>query len=117
MKDLPYHYNVTITRVIDGDTFVADIDLGFNLSLKDQRLRLMGINTPETRGDNKWKGVEAMSFVEEALDQVDTVIKSFKRDSFGRVLCTLYYQDYETKEWVDLNQQLLDTGHAVPYKK
>ena len=44
-----YEYNCTLTYWVDGDTCDVDIDLGFGVVLKDQRVRLMGINTPETR--------------------------------------------------------------------
>jgi micrococcal nuclease len=45
----PYYYNCTLLKVIDGDTIDVDIDLGFGVTLSNQRLRLYGINTPETR--------------------------------------------------------------------
>ena len=43
----PYYYKGVLRRVIDGDTIVADIDLGFDVALKKQNFRLYGINTPE----------------------------------------------------------------------
>jgi len=44
-----YEYAVTIVRVVDGDTVDVDIDLGFEVTLKNQRVRLIGIDAPETR--------------------------------------------------------------------
>ena len=44
-----YEYNVKITKVVDGDTVDVDIDLGFGMTYKKQRVRLMGIDTPESR--------------------------------------------------------------------
>ena len=44
-----YQYKANIVRVIDGDTVVADIDLGFNVWRRDERLRLFGIDTPERK--------------------------------------------------------------------
>ena len=44
-----YEYNVTVTKVVDGDTVDVDIDLGFGMTYKKQRVRLMGIDTPESR--------------------------------------------------------------------
>ncbi len=44
-----YEYNVTVTKVVDGDTVDVDIDLGFGMTYKKQRVRLMGIETPESR--------------------------------------------------------------------
>jgi micrococcal nuclease len=48
-----YEYNVKVVRVIDGDTIDVDIDLGFNIVLKKQRIRLYGIDTPESRTRDK----------------------------------------------------------------
>ena len=44
-----YEYNVTVTKVVDGDTVDVDIGLGFGMTYKKQRVRLMGIDTPESR--------------------------------------------------------------------
>ena len=44
-----YRYNVEVTRIVDGDTVDVDIDLGFGMVYKKQRVRMMGIDTPESR--------------------------------------------------------------------
>ena len=44
-----YRYRVEVTRIVDGDTVDVDIDLGFGMTYKKQRVRLMGIDTPESR--------------------------------------------------------------------
>ena len=44
-----YEYNCKIVKVVDGDTVDVDIDLGFGVWLRDQRIRLYGIDTPESR--------------------------------------------------------------------
>ena len=44
-----YEYNVTIVKVVDGDTVDVDIDLGFGMTYKKQRVRMVGIDTPESR--------------------------------------------------------------------
>ena len=56
-----YIYQATCTRVVDGDTIDADIDLGFRM-LRRERLRLLGIDTPE-RGQKNWK--EDLAHVQE----------------------------------------------------
>ena len=48
-----YEYRATIRRVVDGDTVDVDIDLGFGVWLKDERVRIMGIDTPESRTRDK----------------------------------------------------------------
>ena len=49
MEKKMYRYKVEVTRVVDGDTVDVDIDLGFGMTYKKQRVRLMGIDTPESR--------------------------------------------------------------------
>ena len=49
MTDFLYHYKMTVTKVVDGDTVYGDVDLGFNIGYKKMEFRLSGINTPETK--------------------------------------------------------------------
>lgn len=83
-------YEAKVNRIIDGDTFDVDINLGFDLTIKNQRIRLLGVNTPETKGDLKEYGLYVKSIVEKMLIVDSTVIietlYDTKRDSFGRVL-------------------------------
>ena len=51
-RKIVYKYKINVTRVVDGDTVDADIDLGFGMTYKKQRIRLMGIDTPESRTRN-----------------------------------------------------------------
>ena len=48
-----YEYRAFVRKVYDGDTITVDIDLGFEVMLKNQKLRLYGINTPEVRGESR----------------------------------------------------------------
>ena len=50
---MPYEYHARVTQVVDGDTIVVDIDLGFNVVLSDQSVRLLGVDTPESRTSDK----------------------------------------------------------------
>ena len=62
-----YQYNCRIVRVVDGDTVDVDIDLGFDVWLKKQRIRLYGVDTPESRTrdlEEKKHGLMAKKFVE-----------------------------------------------------
>jgi micrococcal nuclease len=118
-----YNYNIEVTRVIDGDTVDCIIDLGFKISTK-YRIRLAGIDTPETRTTNakeKIYGFEAKVRLQELLteytDANDNLIlnpqvslKSHGLGKFGRVLGTLYVGD------VDINQRLIDEGFAIEYQ-
>ena len=110
-----FHYQAEITRVVDGDTVDAFIDLGFDLHTK-QRVRLFGINTPECRTrdlEEKKRGFAAKAFVVQTLkkNKNKCVIKTRldKKGKFGRVLGTLYVNDK------NLNSMLVNEGHAERY--
>ncbi|MCE6966950.1 thermonuclease family protein, partial [Cereibacter sphaeroides] len=86
-----YLYRADIVRVIDGDTVVADIDLGFSMWLRDQRLRLFGIDAPE---DSTEEGKVVTAAVRARVEGKSLYICSIKakrsetqaEDSFGRYL-------------------------------
>ena len=62
-----YTYKVDVTRVVDGDTVDVDIDLGFGMTYKKQRVRMMGIDTPESRTrelEEKFYGKQTKYFIE-----------------------------------------------------
>lgn len=109
-----YEYNCGITRVVDGDTVDAEIDLGFDIIYKS-RVRLYGIDTPESRTrdlDEKARGKLAAKFLSDAILHADTLViqtKLDKKGKFGRVLGVL------VADGVDLNQALIDNHLAVAY--
>ena len=114
-----YEYDFTVTRVIDGDTVIGDIDLGFGVVLKDRVIRLHGINTPELRSKNlseKILAQKAKQFVIDTLKGKDICLMSIrdKKGSFGRILGVIYYKDEEGYEG-DLSMALIDEHLAVPY--
>ena len=88
-----YEYNAKIVNVVDGDTFDLDIDLGFHITIRE-RVRLLGIDTPEKRGaaEEKELGLAVTRYVKTWLeDEPNCRIKSYKgTDSFGRWLVELY---------------------------
>ena len=94
MTDLPsaaalYTYKVNqVLRVIDGDTMVVSIDLGFNLALT-QTIRIKGIDAPETRTTavkEKARGLAAKAFAEAWLQGKHLLIKTTRDDKYGRML-------------------------------
>ena len=104
-------FQAKVRRVIDGDTLDLDIDLGFHITLSE-RVRLMGIDTPETRTRNlveKADGLKAKEFVIGFVADGDVVIKVHGFGKFGRPLVDLY------KGSVCLNDQLVLHGLAAPY--
>jgi len=113
-----YEYRVKkITGVVDGDTIDVDIDLGFNVSYS-QRVRLAGIDTPESRTKDKFEktlGLEAKEYLKSKLkDATLVVIKTEKPDSsekYGRILGWLYV-DGDT---VSINDHMIEDGYAWGY--
>ena len=110
-----YNYPFTLTRVIDGDTVVGDIDLGFNIKLTNQRIRLIGINTPEIKGAERPDGLISKKFVEDTVMGKKLRFSSEEagRDNFGRLLGTVWYMD-ETR-WVNLNGMIVTLGYGENY--
>ena len=114
-----YNYKATLLRVVDGDTVDAEIDLGFKIFIKE-RIRLMGIDTPESRTRNlaeKSWGKAASARLSELLAEADgkftLVTKMQKKGKFGRILGTI---EVSTKDGiVDANQVLMNENFAIPY--
>ena len=109
-----YEYNCTIDRVVDGDTIDVILDLGFSVLYKS-RVRLFGIDTPESRTrnkDEKARGIMASIYLDDAVNSGDVVIRTELKDSrgkFGRVLGTVVV------DGVDINQAMCKAHLAVPY--
>jgi len=108
----PYVYRCKLDRVVDGDTIDIDIDLGFNVWLKKQRVRLVGIDTPESRTKNlseKALGLAAKKRLIELCTGTLT-ISSHGRGKYGRILGVPYTDGGE-----DMCKILINEGHAVEY--
>jgi len=80
-----YTYAATVTRVVDGDTFEADVDVGFYHWCK-QRFRLMGYNAPEVHGAETSLGLQASAILSSMLLRKVVIIRTHKGDAFGRWL-------------------------------
>ena len=115
----PYIYRIkSITKVVDGDTIDANIDLGFDISLT-KRIRFAGIDTPESRTTNlkeKALGLESKEWLKKTLEGAkDILIKTEKPDStekYGRIIGHLFINGQETS----LNNQMIDEGYALAYE-
>jgi endonuclease YncB( thermonuclease family) len=101
-----------VSRVIDGDTLVCDLDLGWGLWLHDRRVRLAGVNCPEM---NTLEGEAARLYVTELLAEVkwQVTVVSHSLDKYGRVLGEVRLGENEA---TNLSAFLLADGHAVPMK-
>jgi len=110
-----YTYNVTVTRIVDGDTVDVDVDLGFGMVYKKQRVRMLGIDTPESRTRNleeKYYGKQSKYFLESLLKDADVRLVSHDKGKFGRILGELFIYGNMDKS---VNQIMIDNYHAVPY--
>ena len=120
-----YTYRCNVIKIIDGDTVDVDIDLGFGVWLKKQRIRMYGIDTPESRTrdlEEKKYGLAAKEFLTGMLDDdAGILLKTYKdeKGKFGRILGEIYihnnegHPQFETE--INVNQQMIDDHHAVDY--
>lgn len=107
-----YEYNAKVLRVIDGDTIDVEIDVGFSIFIKN-RLRLEGIDAPETRTRDlveKKEGLKAKQRLIELIEGKEVIIRTTKDEKYGRILATVYL------DGVNICQQLLDENLARVYK-
>lgn len=117
---MPYEYKAKFKKVIDGDTIVVDIDLGFSIILSDQYIRLIGIDTPESRSKDKIEktfGIISKKAVEDFMknsDQENLIIQTIfcddNGDKFGRILGKVYNSNK-----VCLNDWLISNNYAIQY--
>lgn len=119
-----YEYRATIVKVVDGDTVDVDIDLGFGIVLSDERVRIAGIDTPESRTRDKEEkkfGLAAKARVKQLLGKTCVLKTQINKDGedmkgkFGRILGDFNVYDSDTDSWKLLTSILISEGHAVPY--
>lgn len=114
-----YKYKATVERIVDGDTIDVVIDLGFKITT-NQRIRLEGINTPETynvkKDSEEYKnGLVAKNFVIQRIEaNGNEAIVETNKDTgkYGRYIGTIWLADNETS----LNDELVEKGFAVVAK-
>jgi micrococcal nuclease len=115
-------YDVTVIKVVDGDTVDVDIDLGFGVCLKDERVRIMGIDTPESRTSDRVEdlfGEAAKARLKELMKHGGKLITTEDKHGedmkgkFGRILGD-FKVDYngEMKRVTEIMEM---EGHCVPY--
>ena len=105
-----FFYRAEITRVIDGDTVVADVDLGMGIWQHDLRLRLFGINTPELHGADREAGQQAKAWLVSRLKNSVIMVQSHKdrTGKYGRYLATVF------ADGEDVNAEMLRLKLGVP---
>ncbi len=127
-----YQYSAVIQKVVDGDTFEIDIDLGLSVWMRGERVRLYGVNTPEVygvkKGSPEWEeGQKASLFVKELVRKNDLVLIETLKDQkgkYGRYLAVLYIhlpEEMQTEglrrigDFYCLNDLLIAKGLAEEY--
>jgi len=117
-------YDVTVIKVVDGDTVDVDIDLGFGVTLRDERVRIMGIDTPESRTRDKVEdlfGEAAKARLKELMAEGAKLITTENKKGedmkgkFGRILGDFKVERYEGQPAELVTDILVEEGHAVAY--
>lgn len=114
-----YQYKAKILKVLDGDTVDIDLDLGFNIVLANQRVRLAGIDTPESRTTDKEEKVRGTLSKKKLAEKlpigsvvtIETQKSDNNDDKFGRILAVFVLED-----GTSLNQWMIDNNYAVLYQ-
>ena len=112
-----YQYKVSVVKVVDGDTLDVNIDLGFGMTYKKQRVRMMGIDTPESRTRDKVEklfGKASKKHLKKLLESAESIsLISHDKGKFGRILGEIYIHNDDAE--LNVNQKMIDDCHAVPY--
>ena len=116
---MPFEYHAKVNKVIDGDTINVDLDLGFNVVLSNQSVRLLGIDTPESRTSDKAEkvfGTLSKNKVKEFIDKCEgqiilQTVLSDSEEKFGRLLGKII----NPKDNTVLNDWLIISHYAVAY--
>jgi len=116
---MPFEYHAKVNKVIDGDTINVDLDLGFNIVLSNQSVRLLGIDTPESRTSDKIEkvfGTLSKNKVKEFIDKCEShiilqTVLSDSEEKFGRLLGKII----NPKDNTVLNDWLITSHYAVAY--
>jgi micrococcal nuclease len=114
-----YQYKCKIIKVLDGDTVDIDLDLGFKIILANQRVRMAGVDTPESRttiAEEKVRGQLSKKKLAEKLpigswQIIETQKPDSNDDKFGRILGVFVLED-----GTRVNDWLIQNNYAVPYK-
>ena len=112
-------YDVVVIKVLDGATIDVDIDLGFGVCLKDERVRIMGIDTPESRTSDRVEdlfGEAAKARLKELMKDGGKLITTENKHGedmkgkFGRIL-----GDFRVPDGRKVTDIMIEEGHCVPY--
>ena len=100
-----YKYNATVVKVYDGDTITCDIDVGFGIVLRKQKIRLYGLNTPEVRGEERELGIISRDKLREKILDKNIILETIKdkKGKYGRWLGIIHLNNENVNEWLIQN--------------
>jgi micrococcal nuclease len=111
-----FTYKAKINRVVDGDTIIVDIDLGFGIWIRKQTIRMANINAPELRKPNLEAANNSKNFLESLILNKWVIIRTEKdkQEKYGRWLGTVLLE--EGGNLIDINSKMVKEGYAKVYK-
>ena len=112
-RDIAFWYTGRIHSIYDGDTLRADIDVGLNVVVRFQKIRLARINAPELKGRSRGRGIRSRDALKEFLPVGSEVLLNTRRDSkgkFGRWLADIWVE--KLGRWRNVNDWMIESGHA-----
>ena len=109
-----YEYKANVVKVYDGDTITVDFDLGLDVWLKGQTIRLYGIDTPELRGDEREQGIVVRDYLRGLILGKEVIIHTYKdkKGKYGRWLGIVH-----AEEIGNVNEHLVKMGYAEVYEE
>jgi len=114
-KEFWFH-EVRLVRVIDGDTAVFSIDVGFDFHT-EQTVRFYGINAPEVTGKEKKAGLRSTQWVKDQFKKArQIVLRTYKRGKFGRIVADIYLKYPGQEGMTNLCHYMAMEGYAKPQK-
>jgi len=107
-----YEYQAFVRKIYDGDTITVDIDLGFEVILRKQKIRLLKINAPEIRGKERAAGLKSRDALRNKIGNKWIILKTKqdKKGKYGRWLGEIWLESECINDW------LLSEGLAEKYK-
>lgn len=109
-----YEYEAIVTSVYDGDTITVDVDLGLYIWARGEKIRLVGIDTPEVRGAERPEGLVSRDWLRERIEGKKIILKTQKagtgKGKYGRWLGEIFLPG----EAQSLNSQMINLGLAAP---
>jgi len=114
-----FEYNFKLKKIVDGDTIDVDIDLGFGVWLRNQRIRMMGIDTPESRTSDDEEKVFGLMAKQRLTNLIADakVLKTYndERGKYGRILGEVICYFAAEDRWAGSSEIMIKEGHGVAY--